>query len=123
MCKPDVLRTGPRFYTDVINRQYDSVFPYGGVVSGYWPSGAIPRPGALFRIEYKTINDRSYVDVIFRCIEVQNNAVVGERVWGGWSPDLKYRKFFTLQDVRFIPADKLAAALLGDSDEDPRVTG
>jgi len=68
----------------------------------------IPKPGDVFRVEFGTIRDRSYLGDLWRCTAVQGRAVSCRKIYDTYGSKEFRTQVFVSPDVNFFRADELA---------------
>jgi hypothetical protein len=84
----------------------------GRILNAVMPSDHIPKAGNYFRVRFAAYADRSYMDVIWKCLAHQDHAVVGSAVHGSVYGDK--RKTFVIGDMLFYDATELWTAIEAD---------
>jgi hypothetical protein len=83
------------------------------ILESVQPSSHLPTVGSYFRMRFALTGDRSWMEVIWKCLAHQDHAVVGKAVHGGYMHDNPIRTFI-VGDVNFYDATELWAAIEAD---------
>lgn len=68
----------------------------------------IPKVGDVFRVEFATLRDRSYLGDVWRCTAVQGRAISCRKIFDHYGARQFDSKIFVSPDMNFFPADELA---------------